>query len=274
MAANAADQLGGHVARLAPGTELNATLVARHDWTGSLATFSVRPDDRVGLFEAGQYFALGLVIDGRLLQRPYSAATGPGPIGNLEFLVRRVEQGMFSPRLWTLAPGARLRIGRAKGLFTLRPNDPRSHLFIATGSGLAPLVAMLEQLLAREATADSEPSGRPRAVLVHGVAHLDELAYRGRLEALVAGPARVAYVPIVSRAVAHGGAAWAGRAGRVPDHLDELCRANGLVPGSCVAYLCGNPAMITTVEQQLTARGFGREAIISEQYWPADAGPG
>ena len=274
MAAKAADQLGGHVARLAPGTELNATLVARHDWTGSLASFSVRPDGGVGLFEAGQYFALGLVIDGRLLQRPYSAATGPGPIGNLEFLVRRVEQGMFSPRLWALEPGARLRIGRAKGLFTLRPNDPRSHLFVATGSGLAPLVAMLDQLLARAATADPEPGGRPRAVLVHGVGHPDELAYRRRLEALTANPAGAAYEPIVSRATAPGPGGWVGRTGRVASHLDELCRVHGLVPGNCVAYLCGNPAMITTVEQLLTARGFGRDAIVSEQYWPADGGPG
>lgn len=250
-----------------PGLESNATLVARVDWTRALATLTVRPDGGPPTFEPGQYFALGLVVDGRLLQRPYSTATGPGSGGDLEFLVRLVERGAFTPRLWALEPGARLRIGRPKGLFTRRPNDPRTHLFIATGSGLAPCLSMLDGLGANRASESIDPGRQPHAVLIHGVASVAELAYRARLEGLAADPARLAYEPVISRAIPTG---WAGRTGRLGEHLDELCRIHGLLPGSTVAYVCGNPGMVATVERSLAARGFARDAIVSEQYWPGE----
>jgi ferredoxin-NADP reductase len=56
----------------------NATLVERHDLTGSIARFRIRPDEVAPAVEPGQYFALGLPVDRRLLQRPYSTATPRG----------------------------------------------------------------------------------------------------------------------------------------------------------------------------------------------------
>ena len=125
--------------------------MSRIDLTETVARFTLRPDAGALPFEPGQYFALGLVVDGRLVQRPYSTASAAGRGRDLEFLVRLVDGGTFTPRLWALRVGARLRLGRAKGLFTLRPGDPRAHLFIATGTGIAPLVSMLEALAADEA---------------------------------------------------------------------------------------------------------------------------
>jgi ferredoxin-NADP reductase len=42
-------------------------------------------------------------------------------------------------------------------------------------------------------------------------------------------------------------------------------------PDETVAYLCGNPEMIAAGEGILAARGFPRDAIRSEHYWPAGA---
>jgi ferredoxin-NADP reductase len=254
-----------------PQLEPNATLAARIELTPTIARFAVRPDDGVPPFEPGQYFALGLTVDGRPLQRPYSTASAPGGHDGLEFLIRLVPDGAFTPRLWKLEVGGRLRIGRPKGLFTLRPRDPRTHLFVSTGTGLAPFVSMVETLVgdgAGRAASDGRTAPVPRAIVIHGVSHVAELAYRERLERLASGGAAFRYAPVVSRPAHPANAGWTGLTGRLDAQLDVLCETHRLDPADSVAYLCGNPEMIATAERILAARGFAREAIVSEQYWP------
>lgn len=255
-----------------PGLVPNATLSGRLDLTATVARFVVRPDDGVGPFEPGQYFALGLTVDDRPLLRPYSTASAPDSQTELEFLVRLVPDGMFTPRLWALRVGDRLRIGPAKGLFTLRAGDPRAHLFVATGTGLAPVVSMVDSLVRSDSKWPHGLGGRasvsPRVVVVHGVSRVDELAYRERLERLEAGGFGVRYEPVVSRPTDPANAGWAGRIGRLAAQLEDVCAGHRLDPGSSVAYLCGNPEMIASAEGTLARRGFAPEAIVSEQYWP------
>ncbi len=244
----------------------NATLTARDDLTASIARFRVRPDDGVPAFEPGQYLALGLEVDGRLLQRPYSTASPRGTRDELEFLIRLVPGGAFTPRLWDVPVRGRLRLGRPKGLFTLRPGDSRTHLFIGTGTGLAPFVSMLETILAGDRS--------PRAIVVHGVSHVAELAYRDRLERLAEDHRGVHYVPLISRRDHPANAGWTGFSGRIDAALDGICEAHALDPRATVGYLCGNPAMIMAGERILTARGFPPDGIVSEHYWPDVAVPG
>ena len=246
--------------RVMPAVADNATVVARHDLTVSVARFTIRPDEPPPHIEPGQYVALGMAVDGRIVQRPYSTATPAGAHAELEFLIRLVPDGTFTPRLWDLAVGDRLRLGRPKGLFTRIPGDRRTHLFIATGTGLAPFVAMTETLLL-----DPAP---PRVVVIHGVARVAELAYRDRFERLDAD-GRVTYLPSISRPGDPSNAAWTGRTGRIDAILDEVCATHELASRDTVAYLCGNPEMIAAGERILSSRGFPDEAIRSEHYWPA-----
>jgi ferredoxin--NADP+ reductase len=262
------------IVRPRPALEPNTRLGAREDLTPTVARLVVVPDDEVGPFEPGQYFALGLSVDGRPLLRPYSTASPRGSKRHLEFLVRLVPDGAFTPRLWELRVGDRLWIGRPKGLFTLRPGDPRTHLFVATGTGLAPFVSMVETLLRDDAGGlPSGPSGtahvtETRAIVVHGVSHVAELAYRDRLERLASSPAGVRYLPVVSRPSHPDNAGWRGLIGRLDAQLDAVCAAHRLDPAASVAYLCGNPEMIATAERILARRGFAPDAVVSEHYWP------
>ena len=257
-----------------PGLEPNATLTARVDLTASIAQFVVRPDDGVGTFEPGQYFALGLTIDDRPLLRPYSTSSVRGTRTELEFLIRLVPDGAFTPLLWALQVGDRLRIGRAKGLFMLEPDDPRTHLFVATGTGLAPCLSMLESLVRDDSGGPVGSGGlaagtaSPRAIIVHGVSSVDELAYRDRLARLAADRSDVRYVPVVSRPADPASAGWAGLTGRLDAVLDPICDTYRLEPARSVAYICGNPEMITAASRILGGIGFAPDAIVSEQYWP------
>ena len=55
----------------------NATLVRREDQSDDLGSFWVRLDGDPVAFVPGQYLTIGVVVDGKLLQRPYSVASAP-----------------------------------------------------------------------------------------------------------------------------------------------------------------------------------------------------
>ena len=132
----------GRGAHRGPSLVDNATVVRRLDLSPSIVRLTIRPDDPLPRVEPGQYLSIGLRVDGTFLQRPYSTASPVGAQDELEFLIRLVRGGAMTPRLWDIGVGDRLRLGRPKGLFTRIPGDRRTHLFIATGTGLAPFVAM------------------------------------------------------------------------------------------------------------------------------------
>lgn len=246
--------------RLLPARRLgtpppNATIVARADFGPTMARFSIVPDEGVPAFAPGQYFAIGLELDGRLVQRPYSAAGAAGD-ATLEFLVRLVPGGELTPALWGAGPGRRVRVGPPKGLFRLAEGHPGPTLLLGTGTGIAPLVAMARTL---------RGGARP-TVLVHGVARADELAYREELASWAVAAAGRAYVPAISRPGDRSNAGWRGRTGRldaiVPAVLSEL----DLQPADAVAYLCGSPAMIEGLTARLGELGVPPQAIRSEAF--------
>ena len=262
---------GAGATQLGPSSSaaVNATLIGRDDLCPAVARFRVRPDDGVPAFVPGQYFALGLTVGGRLVQRPYSTASPAGTRDELDFLVRLVPNGRFTPRLWAMPVGERLRIGPPKGVFALRQDDERARLFLATGTGLAPFVSMVATILASRDGA----SGPARVVVVHGVSRVAELAYGDQLRAWAERHPGVAYVPVISRAADPGNAGWTGATGRLDAVIDTVCAEQSLDPHDTVAYLCGNPEMITAARERLGTLGFAADALISEHYWIARSRP-
>ncbi len=261
------------LARRPAGLETNATLIEREDVTPTIVRLRFRTEAAVPAFRAGQYFAIGIPVDGRWTQRPYSTASTPGEREDPEFLIRLVPTGSLTPRLWRLRPGARVRIGPPKGRFTLDAGDRRRHVFLATGTGIAPLLSMLGSLLHGS---HGGAAGRDRAlppIVVHGVARVPELAYRERLERLATGGA-IRYVPAISRPDDPANRGWLGDTGRLDGLAGRIAEQESLDPAATVVYLCGNPAMIATVEPRLAALGIPPSAIRAEQYWtPADRAP-
>jgi ferredoxin-NADP reductase len=246
----------------------NATLVARSDETDSLGYFTVKFDGAGVPFESGQYMTIGVMADGRLVQRPYSVASDPGlcDAEGYELYIRLVQGGQFTPLLWRLPIGHRMRMIGPKGKFTLLPDDERTHLFISSGTGNAPFVSMMRMLL-RE--------GRPRrAVFLNGVSYQHELGYRRLVEGWQAeGTYPVSYVPAVSRPAAPENAGWMGRWGRVESIVAPICHEFDLTPANSIAYVCGNPDMILAAEQTLLGRGFPEDQVKTELYWPKGKAP-
>jgi ferredoxin-NADP reductase len=251
------------VRELAP----NAVLIARHDLTGDLARFTIQPDGGVPPFHAGQYVSVGLPGDAGPVLRPYSIASGPRDLDRLELLIRRLDGGALTSRLWDAPAGTRLFMGPPRGLFTLTRDDATAAaevgapmLFLSAGTGLAPVMSMLETL--------AGSSSRPRAVLLHGVARANELAYQDRLT----GWARQGWLshrPTVSRPDAGGADAWTGATGRVESHIERVLDEERIDPAAVRVYACGNDGMVAASREALAIAGVPSTAIRFESFTPA-----
>jgi ferredoxin--NADP+ reductase len=246
----------------------NARLVRREEETDSLAYFWVKFDGDPTPFESGQYMTIGVLVDGRIVQRPYSVASPPAVIGTegYEFYVRLVQGGTFTSLLWDLPMGHGMRMIGPKGKFLLQPDDDRTHVFISSGTGNAPFVAMMRQLLI---------DGRPRPVaFLNGVSYASELGYRSVLEDWVSSREYpVQYIPTVSRPDDPRNADWTGRTGRVESILAPILEELGLTPANSIAYICGNPDMILSAEATLLERGYPEDQVHKELYWPKGKEP-
>jgi ferredoxin--NADP+ reductase len=249
---------------IAPDDErYNATLTRRVDHTHDLATFWVRFDGEPTPFEPGQYMTIGVYADEKIVQRPYSVASDPIVAGDegYEMYVRLVPVPHFTTLLWRLPVGHRMRMIGPKGRFMLEPDDDRTHLFISTGTGIAPFISMCRHLQAL---------GRPRrTVMLNGCSYVEELGYRDLLEGWERdGSYPLEYVPTISRASDPRNAGWSGRTGRAEMVLRDVLRDHDLRPEATVAYICGNPDMILNAEAELEAAGFPEENVKTELYWP------
>jgi ferredoxin-NADP reductase len=209
-------------------------------------------------FAPGQYATLGLMGSEKLVQRPMSVSSSADDLSEYEFFIRRVEGGGFTPLLWERSVGDAINIKGPKGKFLLQ-DDGRRALFVASGTGLAPFISMIETLRSRGQSKD--------IVLLHGASYDYDLAWRTELTALEQGDAfPLRYVATVSRP--QGSPTWTGCTGRVETIVESQLDEHGLTPETATIYLCGNPEMITAVDEIAVARGFPPEQVRKELYWP------
>lgn len=247
------------------GPWVKTTLAERTDWAEGLASFTLATE--LSPFEPGQFVLLGLELDGRRVERPYTLASAPGQPPAV--LLSLVPEGALTPSLFALRPDDELWMTtRPGGQFTLRwvQDAPVLWLF-ATGTGIAPYVSML---------ATEEPWQRfGRIVVVHGARRPEHLAYREFFASRAAAHPGVgfAWIPVLSRAPGTPGVL----SGRIPARLDdgqvERCAGAGITRETAQVMLCGNPGMIHEVRAILEGRGLARNRmrapgqITTESFW-------
>lgn len=200
-------------------------------------------------FTAGQFISLYLARNGAEDNRAYSIASAPRAANRFDLCLNRVPGGHFSNYLCDFAPGAGIEFEGPFGFFVLR-QPARDSLFVATGTGIAPIRGMLHELFAQ---------GTDRQVwLLFGVRYPNTILYREELEALAARHANFHFLPTLSRPPAD----WAGLRGHVQEHLEPLLDKH---PG-LDAYICGLKAMVDDVRRRLKTRGFDRKQVRYEKY--------
>jgi len=239
-------------------------LTSRRDLSHDLWIIKVRPQCELP-FRPGQYATLGVPVNGKLIERPYSIVSSPEE-AELELFIELVPEGDLTPHLYRLSEGAEVVLRRkTKGLF-LRgaPVETEDHLCVATVTGIAPFVSMLRTLARR--FRDGEWSSDRRIVLLLGASRSWEFGYLEEMRERSAEMPWFEFVPTVSRPWEDP--EWTGETGRVEDVLRKWADASGIQPGSAGVYLCGHPQMIANAGGIMRRRGFADKEIREEQYWP------
>ena len=195
----------------------------------------------------GQYID---VIGKNGVRRSYSLANAPRQDGKLELQIRQVQDGVMS-QYWfeELAVNDLLRLEGPQGTFALRNTNPTNLIFLATGTGIAPVKAMIEQMKADPAT----QLVSKKIWVYWGGRHISDIYWQ-----LDFGLLDVTFIPVLSRP----GSDWGGRAGYVQDALVD----DGTDLADSVVYACGSESMIASARKKLTAFGLPQKSFYSDAF--------
>jgi len=201
-------------------------------------------------YAAGQAVLVG--NEGQPKRFPYSIAAAPEDArrdGWLELLVGVDERGRAAARR-TFDVGTRLEVEGPRGTFTFPPNPPeRRFAFIAGGTGIAPLRAMLRHAL----TLPHREIG-----LFYSARTADEFAYGDEFVAL-ARDGRIELRQTVTRGRDD---AWAGGRGRIGRaELQPLVH-----DPATLCFVCGPATLVEEIPRLLHELGVARERIRIEEW--------
>lgn len=236
--------------------KVGGRVVGRDRLTADIVRLRVQLDESLP-YKAGQYASIGIdALAG--IGRSYSFATPVRPDSQVSFFVRKVPGGRFSSLINDdEVIGRQMHIEGPMGDFWLRPSDAPL-MMIAGGSGLAPVLAMLEDALA-------EGVRRPVSLLFGARREADLYALEAIRALADQWPASFRFSPVLSEEPA--GSPWQGPRGLVTSQIEPLLERGAH------AYLCGPPAMIDAAQDVLRGQGVAREHIHADRFTTqADAG--
>jgi ferredoxin-NADP reductase len=207
-------------------------------------------------FVPGQFIQIHFEHSGRALKRSYSIGNADAERGELEIAVSYVDGGPATALLSTIEVGANLSASGPYGRFVLNDADQNQrYLLLATGTGVTPYRAMLNQIAERIATRGQ------RFVLLFGARSEAELLYGEEFAAFAAAQPAFKFYPCFSRAPREPAQPF-DRRGHVQHALAELKPD----PVHDIAYLCGNPNMVDQGFEALKVAGLPIPHIRREKY--------
>jgi ferredoxin-NADP reductase len=185
-------------------------------------------------------------------KRAYSIAAAPEEAerdGSLELLVGVDAGGNAGPHL-SLEPGAAVEIDGPVGRFTFPPEPhERRFLFIAGGTGIAPLRAMLHHAL---------HVAHDQIGVLYSARTPSEFAYEQELRAL----ADMGRIELELRVTREVGDEWSGTRGR----LTQADLAPLVHGRATLCFICGPPALVQEIPQVIEQLGVPRSKIRTEEW--------
>jgi ferredoxin-NADP reductase len=200
-------------------------------------------------FKAGQFVTLHVPAENKagFLRRSYSIASPAFRGDHLRLIVRRIPTGPASDYLIRLAQGDVVTMAGPLGLFVLAESHPGDVVFGTTGTGIATIMPMLEEL----ARARGHVPGR---TFVHwGLRREEDIFLRQELEDLCHRAGAELHIHLSAAEPV-----WTGQHGRI--NTSVLGRMADL--SAPVFYLVGNGAMVSELRTALVELGLDRKHQI------------
>jgi CDP-4-dehydro-6-deoxyglucose reductase len=201
-------------------------------------------------FLAGQYIDI-LLKDGK--KRSFSLANAPHDDALLQLHIRHVPGGLFTDQVFsTMKVRDILRFNGPHGSFYLREDSKKPMIFLAGGTGFAPIKGLVEHAIAEKCT-------RPIYIYWGAKARVD-LYMPDLPEQWAAAHANIKFVPVLSEPAADD--AWTGRTGLV--HQSVTVDHQNL--SDFQVYACGSPGMIDAAKQDFLAAGLPEEEFFADAF--------
>lgn len=191
-------------------------------------------------FKAGQFISIELTRPGtdHPIIRPYSIASPPHQTDRITLVFNRIPGGVGSTYLFSLQPGSPISFKGPAGLFYVR-DMTRDCLFVATGTGVAPIRSMIHDLM--------QQPYRGSLTLLWGLRSQRDLYYQEEFTSLAARRSQTSFIITLSRPES----GWQGAHGRVTTYVQHhMWSVKNLA-----VYLCGNHAMINEVTEYIRTKG-------------------
>ena len=221
--------------------EQSARLERVTDHGADVRSLFVRPA-RPFAFVPGQFVSCLLPAGGQRLTRPYSIASHPETPERLELLLNLVPDGPGSHHLFALRPGAEITLTGPWGAFALERQPPAETIFLADGTGIAPIRPMLRRALA---------TGRHPVTLLHAASAPLPWVYADEHEALAAAEDRLVFERLASAdLLAEAERRWVDADGDRSRHF----------------FVCGVGDVVVRLRRMLRDAGYERRAVRYEKW--------
>jgi ferredoxin-NADP reductase len=202
-------------------------------------------------FTAGQAVMVGL--SGSPLRKPYSIASAPWEVtksGIMQVLVQVEDSGGLDPHLELASPGTMIDLDGPFGSFGLPARVALPLMFVAGGTGIAPLRSMLHEAF--------ESATPPRVSVLYSARTAEEFAFDDELTTL-AHDGRIRYVKTATRETSAG---WPGGRGRITRaQLEAVVDA-----AETRCFVCGPAALVHEVPRLLGDIGVTPDRIRVEEW--------
>jgi ferredoxin-NADP reductase len=200
----------------------------------------------------GQFMSFDWTIDGQQVRRSYSICSSPVQARYIEITPKRVPDGYVSRFLNDVAkPRLVVRARGPLGKFFFDESKHRRVVFIAGGSGITPMMAMLRYV--------DDLCIPAHVTLIYCSRSQEDIIFRRELEAFGGRIPNFHYVPVLSEPSGE----WIGWKGRL---RHEIVEAEIDRPADSTFFLCGPPAFMDHVHGLLKDIGVQRSQILQESF--------
>ena len=185
------------------------------------------------------------VVGPNMIRRSYSIASN-SKCAEIKLLIKKVKSGVLSKYWFCEAkPEDLLRIEGPKGTFFIRNLD-KELVFLATGTGIAPIMSMLDELESKEINKE--------VYLVWGNRSPDNFVWEPKYKNL-----QVQFFPVISQEVKN----WSGFNGYVQDVAVSELSINWK---NASVYACGSNKMIHSAKKLLASSGLDEKQYFSDAF--------
>lgn len=237
------------VTRIKSKTPVPYELTAIHRDTHDTKTFRFALPEHATLdMLPGDHLFVHATIDGKPVKRPYTPSSMPGATGHFDLTVKRYETGVISRYLHERQVGETVLMSGPNPGGHWMDGMANKVGFVAGGSGITPMIAIIRWILARNQNVD--------LFLLYANKTEADIIFREEWDAYVRAQTNFHCHHVLSEPPA----GWSQGTGRISE---TTLRTHLPPPGAdTVIFLCGPPPMVDAIETTLKSIGHAEQAII------------